>query len=56
LINPFTSIIETFRYGFTGAGTFSWYQLGYSTLTTLLIVLFGAIIFNRTERTFMDTV
>lgn len=54
--NPFTAIVETFRYAFTGAGTFSWYQLGYSALVTIIIVLFGTLIFNKTERTFMDTV
>lgn len=54
--NPFTAIVETFRYAFTGAGSFSWYQLGYSTLVTIIIVLLGTLIFNKTERTFMDTV
>jgi lipopolysaccharide transport system permease protein len=56
IANPFTAIVETFRYAFTGAGTFSWYNLGYSTVISIVIVLFGAIVFNRTERTFMDTV
>jgi lipopolysaccharide transport system permease protein len=56
IANPFTAIVETFRYAFTGAGTFSWYQLGYSTLVTIIIVLLGTLIFNKTERTFMDTV
>jgi len=54
--NPFTTIVETFRYAFTGSGTFSWFQLGYSALVTIIIVVFGTLIFNRTERTFMDTV
>jgi homopolymeric O-antigen transport system permease protein len=54
--NPFTAIIETFRYAFTGTGSFSWYYLGYSTFITIMIVLLGAVLFNRTERTFMDTV
>ncbi len=56
MANPFTAIVETFRYAFTGAGSFSFYQLGYSTLVTIIIVLFGTLIFNKTERTFMDTV
>lgn len=54
--NPLTSVIETFKYGFLGKGTFSWYYLGYSIVATIIILLIGTIIFNKTERTFMDTV
>jgi lipopolysaccharide transport system permease protein len=54
--NPFTAVVETFRYAFTGSGSFSWNQLGYSALVTIIIVLFGTVIFSKTERTFMDTV
>lgn len=54
--NPFTAIIETFRYGFTGAGEFNWLYLGYSTGTVLLILLLGIFIFNYVEKNFMDTV
>lgn len=56
LINPIAPIIETFRYGFTGAGAFSWMSLLYSSLFMILIVLIGIITFNKTEKTFMDTV
>ena len=55
-INPFTPIIETFRFVFLGKGDFEWMYLGYSCLITLLILLVGTIIFNRVEKTFMDTV
>jgi lipopolysaccharide transport system permease protein len=55
-LNPMTSVIETFRYGVMGHGTFSWVMLGYSTLFTAVIVIFGVVIFNRVEKTFMDTV
>jgi lipopolysaccharide transport system permease protein len=55
-LNPMTSIIETFRYGFLGQGQFSIWSLGYSTLFTLVVLVTGVIIFNRTERTFIDTV
>ena len=54
--NPMTSIIETFRYGFLGAGTFSWLYLGYTTLVTLVILLLGTITFNKVEKSFTDTV
>jgi lipopolysaccharide transport system permease protein len=56
MINPIAPIIETFRYGFTGAGTFSWASLTYSSLFMVIILLIGIFTFNRTEKTFMDTV
>jgi lipopolysaccharide transport system permease protein len=55
-LNPMTSIIETFRFGFLGSGTFSWASLGVSGLITLLVTLAGIIIFNKVERNFIDTV
>lgn len=54
--NPITAIIETFRYGFVGKGSFSWELLGYSAGVTAGILLLGIIIFNKVEKTFMDTV
>lgn len=54
--NPMTSIIETFRLGFLGAGSFSWQALGYTTVFTFIILAAGTVIFNRVEKTFMDTV
>lgn len=54
--NPVTPIIETFRMGFLGAGDTSWLRLGYSALCTILILFIGIIIFNRVEKTFIDTV
>jgi len=56
LANPFSSIIETFRYAFTGSGTFDLLSLGYSAIFSLIIVIAGILIFNKVERNFMDTV
>ena len=56
MLNPMTSILETFKYGFFGSGTLDWMLLAYSTGFTLFILFFGIIIFNRTEQNFMDTV
>jgi len=56
LANPMTPIVEAFRYAFLGAGTVSWNQLFYSFGFMLVLVFLGAIIFNRVEQTFMDTV
>ena len=54
--NPMTPLIETFRYGFLGNGTFSWSALGYTTAITLGILLAGIVVFNKVEKNFVDTV
>ena len=54
--NPITSVIETLRHGFLGKGSFSWELLGYSTGVAVAIFLLGVMIFNKVERTFVDTV
>lgn len=54
--NPMTSIVETFRYGFMGSGTFSWGGLVYSFIFTLFILVVGTLVFNKVEKSFMDTV
>lgn len=55
-LNPMTSVMETFRYSVLGNGSFSWAMLGYSSAVTAVILFFGVLIFNRVEKTFMDTV
>lgn len=54
--NPITPLVETFRYAYLGAGTVSLGHLAYSAATALALLVVGAAIFNRVERTFMDTV
>lgn len=55
-LNPVTPIVETFRYGFLGAGTHDPAALGYSAICALAILLIGLVTFNKVEQTFMDTV
>lgn len=55
-LNPITPIVETFKFGALGAGSFSWWSLGYSFVFTLLLLAIGIITFNRVQRSFMDTV
>lgn len=55
-MNPLTSIIETFKYGMLGVGEFSWSALGYSAGFTAVLLAISIIVFNRIQRTFMDTV
>jgi lipopolysaccharide transport system permease protein len=54
--NPLAPIFETARYGLLGTGQFSWLGLGYSVLFAACLLLVSAAIFNKVERTFMDTV
>lgn len=55
-LNPMVNIIEAFKYAFLGAGEFSWMWLGYSFGFMCILLFFGIIIFNRVEKSFMDTV
>jgi lipopolysaccharide transport system permease protein len=55
-LNPMTSIVETFRYAFLGAGSVHPLDLLYSFAFMLVVVALGAVMFNRVEATFMDTV
>lgn len=54
--NPIGHLIDTFNFMFVGAGSFSWYSLLFSTLFGLVVLFFGVLIFNQTEKDFMDTV
>lgn len=55
-LNPMTGIIEAFRYGFLGEGVLTFATLGYSVIVTVVSLLLGVVIFNKTEKTFVDTV
>ncbi len=55
-INPLTPLIETFRTILFNNGQIDYGGLLYCSIFTLVILLFGVIIFNRVEKTFMDTV
>lgn len=54
--NPLTSILETFKYGFTGVGVFDWGYLLYSFIFTLVVLLLGIVVFNRVQKNFMDVI
>jgi lipopolysaccharide transport system permease protein len=55
-LNPMTPIIEAFRSVYLGVGSFSWGGLGYSTAFVMVVLFCGVLIFNRVEKSFMDTV
>ncbi len=56
MANPVSSIVEAFKYGFTGSGNFYLNGLIYSGIFSIVLFFIGVAIFNRTEKTFMDTV
>lgn len=56
MLNPVTIPVEIIRYAVVGKGTFLWGYYGLSWLLTLAVALLGIMIFNKIERTFMDTV
>lgn len=55
-LNPLSSLVEGFRYCLFGTGLIEPYSVLYSVLFSLISVCLGYIIFNRVEKTFMDTV
>ena len=56
-INPVTPVIETFKYGFLGAGSFiGWGWLAYSFAFMVLLLALGIVVFNKVQKSFMDTV
>ena len=56
-LNPVTPVIETFKHGTLGAGEFiGWGWLAYSFGFMLLVLVFGILIFNKVQKSFMDTV
>ena len=55
-LNPMTGIIEALRYSFLGKGEFTISSLLYSTIVTLIVLLAGILIFNKTEKNFVDTI
>lgn len=56
MLNPVSPAIELMRYGWLGSGTTPFVYWGISWVVSILIFLLGAILFNRVEKTFMDTV
>ena len=56
LVNPVTSAVEMLRYAILGKGTLLWGSYALSWAITIAVAAFGIMIFNKVERTFMDTV
>ncbi|MDQ3534805.1 MAG: ABC transporter permease [Bacteroidota bacterium] len=56
MANPMTPVIETFRYAYLGGGSFDPLHLVYSGIFMVVVLFIALVIFNKVEKTFMDTV
>jgi lipopolysaccharide transport system permease protein len=54
--NPLAYIIETTRYMLLNVGQISIMGLAYTFMVTVVVFLVGVLIFNKTEKSFIDTV
>ena len=55
-LNPLTGIVEFFKYGMLGVGNHEWWMLGYSFAFMIVLLGIGIIVFNKVQKSFMDTV
>ena len=55
-LNPLTGIVEFFKYGMLGVGNHEWWMLGYSFAFMVVLITIGIIVFNKVQKSFMDTV
>lgn len=56
IINPVSAPIELFRYAVVGQGTVLLTSMIWSWVFTVMVAVFGIMVFNKVEKTFMDTV
>ena len=56
MLNPMAPIVNNFKYAFLGCGQMEWGYWGLSAVVTLIVLFIGLVIFNKVEKTFMDTV
>jgi lipopolysaccharide transport system permease protein len=56
MLNPMSSIIQNYKYALLGIGSFEFTYWIISLMETVLIFLIGVVLFNKVEKTFMDTV
>jgi lipopolysaccharide transport system permease protein len=56
LLNPMTSIVESFKYSVFSQGELLIGGLIYSMLFSFFVAVLGIVVFNQVEKTFMDTV
>jgi len=55
-LNPITSLVEAFKYGVFGEGEFSWNGIIFSALCMIVLLLIGIPLFNRKQKSYIDTI
>lgn len=55
-INPIAGVIESMRYAFFGVGAIHGWSLVWGAALTILLFMTGLVLFNRVEKTFIDTI
>ena len=55
-LNPVTPVMEAIKYSLLGQGQFSWLWLAYSAVFTFVLLVIGLMLFNKVQKSFMDTV
>lgn len=55
-LNPMTPVVEVMRHAFLGTGEIDFLSWGISIAVTAVILFVGVVLFNKVEKTFMDTV
>lgn len=55
-LNPMTAVVEFGRYGFTGQGTLNMGGYFLSWAVTIIVLTSGLLVFNKLQRTFVDTI
>ena len=56
MLNPVTPIILTFKYAYFGIGELPYKWISISWIFTIIVLFIGIIVFNKVEKTFLDTV
>lgn len=56
LLNPVSTIVHNFRVAVLGCGQFEWKYWGVSLIVTIMVFAIGILLFNKVEKSFMDTV
>lgn len=55
-LNPLTSMFEAFKFGVFGEGEFSWQGIAYAAICMMVLLLIGMPLFNKKQKSFIDTV
>ena len=55
-LNPLVSLFDYMRFAFLGVGSFALSDFIFPTVFSVVILFFGILVFNKVQKTFMDTV